>query len=83
MDNAIVGLTGATCFVLAEASTSWIESVTPLSIVAIVVYYFLWKFDRKLDSLEDKTDDIQKDIKRIAGGADNANCRLDNPDNKN
>lgn len=55
MDNAIVGATGALCFVLAQTSTNWIESVTPLSIVAIVVYYFLWKFDRKLDVIEDTT----------------------------
>lgn len=55
MDNAIVGATGALCFVLAQTSTNWIDSVTPLSIVAIVVYYFLWKFDRKLDVIEDTT----------------------------
>ena len=82
MDNFIVGVTGACCYLMAQVSTNWIESVTPLSIVALVVYYFLCKFDKKLDSLEDKTDDIQKDIKRIAG-VDDANNRPDNPDNAN
>ena len=59
-DNAIVGAIGAICFVMAQTSTNWIESVTPLSIVAIVVYYFLWKFDRKLDVIEDTTRELKE-----------------------
>lgn len=54
-DNVIVGATGAACFILAQTSTNWIESITPLGIVAIVVYYFLIKFDKKLDVIEDTT----------------------------
>ena len=71
MDNLIVGLTGAVCFVAAETSTNWIDSLTPLGIVALVVYYFLWKFDRKLDVIEERTkeikddvDDLKKEVKR-------------------
>lgn len=65
MDNAIVGTIGAVCFLMAQASTNWIESVTPLSIVAIVVYYFLWKFDRKLDVIEDTTRAMDKNLQHL------------------
>lgn len=65
MDNAIVGTIGAACFLMAQASTNWIESVTPLSIVAIVVYYFLWKFDRKLDVIEDTTRAMDKNLQHL------------------
>lgn len=62
MDNAIVGATGAVCFMLAQLSTNWVESITPLGIVGIVVYYFLWKFDKKLDSIEDTTREIKQKL---------------------
>lgn len=62
MDNLIVGLTGAVCFVAAETSTTWFDNLTPLGIVALVVYYFLWKFDRKLDVIEDRTKEIKDKI---------------------
>lgn len=65
MDNMIVGLTGATCFVMAQTSMNWIDSVTPLGIVAIVVYYFLWKFDKKLDVLEEQTRNIKINVDSI------------------
>lgn len=65
MDNLIVGLTGATCFVMAQSATNWLDSVTPLGIVALVVYYFLWKFDRKLDIVEDATREIKTDVAEI------------------
>ncbi len=82
MDNAIVGATGAVCFLVAQVSTGWVESVTPLTIIAVVVYYFLYKFDKKLDSLEDKTEDIHEKIKQMAG-ADNGAIRPDNTNNDN
>ena len=65
MDNAIVGATGTVCFLMAQVSTNWIESITPLGIVGIVVYYFLWKFDRKLDVVEDQTRDIKNNVDEI------------------
>ena len=62
MDNMIVGATGAICFLLAQYSTNVFESMTPLGIIAIVVYYFLIKFDKKLDKLEDLTVFIKKSV---------------------
>lgn len=65
MDNAIVGIIGAICFLLAQLSTNWVESVTPLGIVAIVVYYFLWKFDKKLDIIENTTRELYKNVQHL------------------
>ncbi|MBQ2622311.1 MAG: hypothetical protein IJF84_13310 [Thermoguttaceae bacterium] len=80
MDNAIVGATGLVCFMCAQVSNSWIESVTPLTIVAVVVYFFLVKFDKKLDSLEKKTDDIHDEIKELAGSTKNGILRSNKTD---
>ena len=71
MDNMIVGLTGATCFIMAQSATNWFESATPLGIVAAVVYFFLWKFDRKLDSVEDTTRTIKEDVEEIKNKIEN------------
>lgn len=65
MDNVIVGSTAAVCFVMAQMSTNWFESITPLGIVALVVYYFLWKFDKKLDVVDDRTREILRDVNDI------------------
>ena len=65
MDNLVVGLTGATCFIMAQSATNWFDSITPLGIVAIVVYYFLWKFDKKLDIIEDTTRELETDMKLL------------------
>lgn len=65
MDNVIVGITGATCFLMAQMSTNWFESITPLGIVALVVYYFLWKFDKKLDVVDERTREILRDVNDI------------------
>lgn len=83
MDNAIVGATGLVCFVFAQVSTHWIESVTPLTIVAVVVYYFLVKFDKKLDALEKKTDDIHDEIKDLAGATKNGILRSNDTNTDN
>ena len=65
MDNLLVGLTGATCYILAQSASNWFDSVTPLGIVALVVYYFLCKFDKKLDVVEDQTCDVKKTVDQI------------------
>lgn len=65
MDNAIVGVTGFTCYILAETATNWIDSISPLGIVALVVYYFLIKFDKKLDAVEKATNKIEIDVEEI------------------
>ena len=65
MDNLIVGVTASICFVMAQASTNWFESTTPLGIVAAVVYFFLWKFDKKLDTVEDTTREIKNNVEEI------------------
>lgn len=62
MDNLMVGLTGAVCFVAAETSTTWFDNLTPLGIVGLVVYFFLFKFDRKLDVIEERTKEIKEDV---------------------
>lgn len=62
MDNVVVGATGAVCFLMAQASTNWFESFTPLGIVALVVYFFLFKFDKKMDIIEEKTSKIDQKI---------------------
>lgn len=66
MDNLLVGLTGAVCLFAAETATTWYENLSPLAIVAFVVYYFLWKFDRKLDVIEDTTREIKEEIDKKA-----------------
>lgn len=65
MDNMIVGITGAACYVMAQTATNWFDSITPLGIVALVVYYFLIKFDRKLDTINATTKDIDDRLKTI------------------
>lgn len=65
MDNAIVGVTGLTCYILAETATNWVDSISPLGIVALVVYYFLIKFDKKLDAVEKATNKIEIDVEEI------------------
>ncbi len=65
MDNTIVGITGAVCYILAQTSTNWFESFTPLGIVALVVYFFLFKFDKKLDIIEYKTRKLDEKIDRL------------------
>lgn len=74
MDNVIVGLTGLFCYLLAQASTEWYENITPLAIVAFVVYYFLAKFDKyfvkfdkRLDEISVTVNDIDKRTKHIEG----------------
>ena len=74
MDNAIVGATGLLCYILAKASTEWYENITPLAIVAFVVYYFLAKFDKyfvkfdkRLDEISVTVNDIDKRTKHIEG----------------
>ena len=62
MDNLMVGLTGAVCFVAAETSTTWIDNLTPLGIVGLVVYFFCFKFDRKLDVIAEQTKEIKEDV---------------------
>lgn len=72
MDNLIVGLTGATCFVMAESATNWLDSVTPLGIVGLVVYFFLFKFDKKMDwivgriqRIDNKIDKVENDVDEV------------------
>lgn len=65
MDNFIVFATGATCFTMAQFSTNWIESASPLGIIAIVVYFFLTKFDKKLDAVENATREIKSNVEEI------------------
>lgn len=65
MDNAIVGVTGLTCYIMAQTATNWIDSISPLGIVALVVYYFLIKFDKKLDAVEKATSKIEIDVEEI------------------
>lgn len=74
MDNAVVGLTGFVCYIMAQMSTNWFDSLTPLGIVAIVVYYFLFKFDKyfvkfdkRLDDISDTVNDIDRRTKHIEG----------------
>ena len=74
MDNAIVGTTGLLCYILAQVSTEWYENITPLAIVAFVVYYFLAKFDKyfvkfdkRLDEISVTVNDIDKRTKHIEG----------------
>lgn len=70
MDNVIVGITGLVCFATAEVSTGWFESLTPLGIVALVVYYFLYKFDKKLESIDHQTAEIKEAVERLAEDAE-------------
>ena len=65
MDNTIVGVTGLTCYIMAQTATNWIDSISPLGIVALVVYYFLIKFDKKLDAVEKATSKIEIDVEEI------------------
>ena len=60
MDNVIVGITGLLGLVVAQLTNGVVENISALGIVAAVVYFFLFKFDKKLDKLEDLTLDIHK-----------------------
>lgn len=60
MDNLIVSSVSIgslyLCDVLPQAA---FPEVTPLAIVAVCVYYFLSKFDKKMDALMERTEKIE------------------------
>lgn len=60
--NAIIPIVGTVGVLMAQASTTFIESATPLGIVALCVYYFLAKFDKKMDALMERTKSIESVI---------------------
>lgn len=64
LDDIIVVLTGVGGILLAQFSTTAVENITPIGIVAIVVYFFLVKFDRKMDSQDRKIDLVLERIKQ-------------------
>ena len=64
MDNIAVTATSIFGLYLCEVlPQSAFPEVTPLAIVALCVYYFLTKFDKKMDAVVDKTDKIEDLIK--------------------
>ena len=64
LDDIIVVTTSLCGILLAESSTTAFENITALGIVAIVVYFFLVKFDRKMDSQDRKIDLVLERIKQ-------------------
>ena len=59
MDNLIVCSTGVGCLFLCEILPQGWPEVTPLGIIAVVVYFFLTKFDKKMDTLLDRTEKLE------------------------
>ena len=60
MDNVIVSSVGIGCLYLCEIVPQMgLPEVTPLAIVALCVYFFLTKFDKKMDALLDRTEKIE------------------------
>lgn len=74
MDNLIVSSVGIGSLYLCEVlPTNAFPEVTPLAIVAVCVYFFLSKFDKKMDcllarteKLEDYVESKEKEEKRNA-----------------
>ena len=64
LDDIIVVTTSIGGILLAQSSTTAFENMTALGIVAIVVYFFLVKFDRKMDSQDRKIDLVLERIKQ-------------------
>lgn len=60
MDNLIVSSVSIVSLFLCDVlpQTAFPE-VTPLAIVAVCVYYFLSKFDKKMDALMERTEKIE------------------------
>lgn len=59
MDNLIVCSTGVGCLFLCEILPQGWPEATPLGIIAVVVYFFLTKFDKKMDTLLDRTEKLE------------------------
>ena len=60
MDNLIVSSVSIGSLYLCEVlPTTAFPEVTPLAIVAVCVYYFLSKFDKKMDALMERTEKIE------------------------
>lgn len=64
LDDLCVISTAIAGCVLAQVSTTTVENVTSLGIVAAVVYFFLVKFDRKMDSQDRKIDLLLEKLKQ-------------------
>ena len=62
MDNAIVITAGVLGLLASQYTTGVVENFTPLGIVGLVVWYFLTKFDKKLDNIESLTTKIHNKI---------------------
>lgn len=60
MDNLIVSSVSIASLYLCEVlPQAGIPEVTPLAIVACVMYFFLTKFDKKMDKLLDRTEKLE------------------------
>lgn len=62
MDNAIVISAGVLGVLVSQYTTGVVENFTSLGIVGLVVWFFLTKFDKKLDTIEDLTTKIHNKI---------------------
>ncbi len=60
MDNYIVSVAGTLGVLCSQVMPqNPIGEVTPLAIVGVCVYFFLMKFDRKMDALMERTEKIE------------------------
>lgn len=63
-DNLCVISAAIAGSILAQVSTTTMENITALGIVALVVYFFLVKFDRKMDTQDRKIDLLIEKMKQ-------------------
>ena len=62
MDNAIVITAGVAGLLVSQVTGGVVENFTSLGIVGLVVWFFLTKFDKKLDNIEALTTKIHNKI---------------------
>ena len=62
MDNAVVITVGVLGLMVSQLTNGVVENVTALGIVGFTVYYYLTKFDTKLNNIESLTTEIHKKI---------------------